>query len=100
MFGTDYNTPDGTCIRDYIHVADLASAHVLALCELEKGSARKAYNLGTGRGYSVREIVAAAACVTGLEVPSPIVRDVRGSGRPRERCYQGARRAWLASDAQ
>jgi len=69
VFGTDYDTPDGTCIRDYIHVADLASAHVLALCALEKGCARKAYNLGAGRGYSVREVVAAAARVTDLDVP-------------------------------
>jgi len=69
VFGTDYDTPDGTCIRDYIHVADLAAAHVLALYALEQGTARKAYNLGAGRGFSVREVIAAAARVTGLDVP-------------------------------
>src|SRR5262249_48931646 len=69
VFGTDYDTPDGTCVRDYIHVADLAAAHVLALRALEQGTARGAYNLGAGRGFSVREVIAAAARATGLDVP-------------------------------
>ena len=57
VFGTDYPTPDGTCIRDYIHVDDLASAHILALDTMEEPGACKAFNLSTARGYSVREIV-------------------------------------------
>jgi UDP-glucose 4-epimerase len=69
VFGTDYPTPDGTCIRDYIHVDDLASAHILALGAMEEQGACKAFNLGTGRGYSVREIVDACRRVTGREIP-------------------------------
>jgi UDP-arabinose 4-epimerase len=69
IFGTDYPTPDGTAIRDYIHVEDLANAHVLALDHLAKGGANAALNLATGRGYSVREIVAAVAKAVGHEVP-------------------------------
>ncbi len=68
IFGTDYGTPDGTCIRDYIHVSDLAQAHVQALRALEQGMPPKAYNLGTGRGYSVREVIQAAREVTGKEI--------------------------------
>ena len=69
MFGTDYPTPDGTCIRDYVHVDDLASAHILALDAMGEPGACKAFNLGTGRGYSVREIVEACHRVTGREIP-------------------------------
>jgi UDP-glucose 4-epimerase len=68
VFGADYPTPDGTCIRDYIHVDDLASAHILALGAMEEQGACKAFNLGTGRGYSVREIVDACRRVTGREI--------------------------------
>ncbi|MFN4260591.1 MAG: UDP-glucose 4-epimerase GalE [Gemmataceae bacterium] len=68
IFGTDYPTPDGTCIRDYIHVDDLAEAHVLALERLEAGQ-RKCYNLGIGRGFSVREVIRTVAEVTGKPVP-------------------------------
>lgn len=68
IFGTDYPTPDGTCIRDYIHVDDLASAHLLALEKLQPGHGLK-YNLGTGRGYSVREVIHTAEKVTGKKVP-------------------------------
>jgi UDP-glucose-4-epimerase GalE len=68
VFGTDYPTPDGTCIRDYIHVDDLAEAHLLALEALKPGD-RLRYNLGTGRGYSVREVIRVAEEVTGLRVP-------------------------------
>jgi UDP-glucose 4-epimerase len=67
IFGTDYPTPDGTCIRDYIHVADLAQAHLLALDALE-GSARLIYNLGNGRGFSVREVIDSVRRVTGRNV--------------------------------
>jgi UDP-arabinose 4-epimerase len=69
VFGTDYETPDGTCIRDYIHVTDLAEAHVLALMALEQGLRHRAFNLGNGRGYSVREVIASVERVTGLPVP-------------------------------
>jgi UDP-glucose-4-epimerase GalE len=64
IFGTDYPTPDGTAIRDYIHVSDLAVAHVLALKHLQQGGASGALNLATGRGHSVREVIAAAERVT------------------------------------
>jgi UDP-glucose 4-epimerase len=68
LFGTDYPTPDGTCIRDYIHVEDLCDAHVLAMEALRPGDCRF-YNLGIGRGYSVREVVEAARHVAGREIP-------------------------------
>ncbi len=67
VFGTDYPTPDGTCIRDYVHVNDLADAHVLGIESLKEGDA-KFYNLGIGRGYSVREILDAAQKATGKEI--------------------------------
>ena len=69
VFGTDYPTPDGTAIRDYIHVMDLASAHVRALDYLGAGGASTALNLGTGRGHSVREVIAAVENVGGRPVP-------------------------------
>ena len=69
VFGTDYPTPDGTCIRDYIHVSDLASAHALALDYLRKEGATTAVNLGTGGGFSVRQIIATAEAVAGLTIP-------------------------------
>jgi UDP-glucose 4-epimerase len=69
VFGDDYDTPDGTAIRDYIHVTDLAAAHVLALELLMQGHSGGAFNLGTGAGFSVREILAAIAAETGREVP-------------------------------
>lgn len=68
IFGIDYPTPDGTCVRDYIHVDDLASAHILALEKLEPGKGL-CYNLGIGRGYSVREVVKTVEAVTGKPVP-------------------------------
>ncbi|MGV7235448.1 MAG: UDP-glucose 4-epimerase GalE [Nitrosomonadaceae bacterium] len=69
VYGTDYDTPDGTCIRDYIHVSDLADAHVLALQSLESGVQSTAYNLGNGAGFSVMEIIEAVKRVTGRDVP-------------------------------
>ena len=70
IFGNDYPTPDGTCVRDYIHVEDLARAHVLALGALDRAGVCAAYNLGCGgRGYSVREVIDAAARVTGRAIP-------------------------------
>jgi UDP-glucose-4-epimerase GalE len=68
VFGTDYPTPDGTCIRDYIHVDDLCRAHLAAMHALGPGDARF-YNLGIGRGYSVREVIDAAGRVTGRQIP-------------------------------
>ena len=70
IFGDDYETPDGTCVRDYIHVTDLAEAHVLALKALEQGLTHRAFNLGNGHGYSVREVIASVERVTGLPVPA------------------------------
>jgi UDP-arabinose 4-epimerase len=69
VFGTDYPTPDGTCIRDYIHVSDLAQAHVLALHALEQGAPSAAYNLGNGQGFSVLEVIATARRITGKDIP-------------------------------
>ncbi|MBN2387646.1 MAG: UDP-glucose 4-epimerase GalE [Anaerolineales bacterium] len=68
VYGTDYPTPDGTCIRDYVHIADLVSAHLLALEALGEGD-RLLYNLGNGSGYSVREVVETACRVTGVSIP-------------------------------
>ena len=72
IFGEDYDTPDGTCIRDYIHVTDLAEAHVLALNALEKKKQSTAYNLGNGNGFSVKEVINMAQFVTGKTVPIQI----------------------------
>lgn len=69
VFGNDYDTLDGTCIRDYIHVSDLADAHVLALQEVEIGAQTTAYNLGNGQGFSVREVIEVAKRVTHQTVP-------------------------------
>jgi len=69
VFGRDYATPDGTCIRDYIHVADLASAHVAAVERLEGEPARPAYNLGTGNGHSVQQVIDRAGALIGQPVP-------------------------------
>lgn len=69
VFGSDYETSDGTCVRDYIHVTDLAKAHVLALKALEQGLTHRAFNLGNGQGYSVREVIASVERVTGRTVP-------------------------------
>ena len=79
VFGTDYPTPDGTCVRDYIHVLDLASAHVLALKAVGAGQ-RLAFNLGNGKGYSVREVIEAARRVTGHAIP--VVEEPRRAGDP------------------
>lgn len=72
VFGNDYPTPDGTCIRDYIHVTDLADAHLRALTYLEKGGATTSINLGTGSGFSIREILTAVKRVLGTPVPHTI----------------------------
>jgi UDP-arabinose 4-epimerase len=82
IFGDDYATPDGTCIRDYVHVTDLAVAHVLALQYLESGGVSTQVNLGTGHGYSVKQILAAAEAAVGR--PIPIVPQPRRPGDPPE----------------
>jgi len=73
MFGDDYDTPDGTCVRDYIHVEDLGDAHLRALVKLQTGTQRLACNLGTGTGFSVREVIEVARKVTGHEIPARVV---------------------------
>jgi len=81
IFGTDYPTPDGTCIRDYVHVDDLCRAHLLALDRMVPGSPRF-YNVGIGRGYSVREVIDAAVRVTGRQIPVELA--ARRAGDPPE----------------
>lgn len=73
VFGADYDTPDGTCIRDYVHVQDLAAAHLSALDRLRQGGRSESYNLGTGAGHSVLEVIASVERVSGREVPHEIV---------------------------
>jgi len=80
VFGEDYATPDGTCVRDYIHVSDLADAHLAALSHLAAGGTSGAWNLGTGKGYSVREVIAAVEQVTGRKVP--VEKGARRAGDP------------------
>jgi UDP-glucose 4-epimerase len=69
LFGVDYPTPDGTCIRDYVHVEDLAEAHVLALNHLAKGGDSRYYNLGSGEGFSVKEVIDACEEASGRKIP-------------------------------
>jgi len=73
IFGDDYSTPDGTCIRDYIHVSDLAQAHVAAAQLVEKGRCSAVFNVGTGRGYSVREVMDTISDVVGFDVAAVVV---------------------------
>jgi UDP-glucose-4-epimerase GalE len=80
IYGDDYDTPDGTCLRDYVHVTDLAAAHLLALNALRAGGRSTAYNLGNGRPISVREVVASVERVTGRPVPA--TRGARRAGDP------------------
>lgn len=80
MFGTDYDTPDGTCIRDYIHVTDLADAHVLALEYLQNNGKSDFFNLGNGTGFSVKEVIDAAEKVTKSKIP--VVEWQRRDGDP------------------
>lgn len=80
IFGDDYDTADGTCVRDYVHVVDLCHAHLLALKQLDAGAASACYNLGNGEGYSVREVIDAVERVTGRQVPT--VNAARRPGDP------------------
>lgn len=92
VFGTDYDTPDGTCIRDYVHVCDLVDAHVLGLKWLQEGKGSQVFNLGTGTGFSVMDVIKAAEAVMGRPVPHEIgprrggdcTRLVSGSVRARD----------------
>jgi UDP-glucose 4-epimerase len=90
IFGTDYETPDGTCIRDYVHVCDLVDAHVLGLKWLEQQKGSRTFNLGTGNGFSVREVVDNSRSVTNRDVPI-----VEGDRRPGDctRLVSGSSRA-------
>jgi UDP-glucose 4-epimerase len=80
VFGRDYDTPDGTCIRDYIHIVDLCSAHLLALQKLMETNISRRYNLGNGNGFSVQEVIAAAQNVTGK--PIKVAEGERREGDP------------------
>lgn len=80
IFGTDYPTPDGTCIRDYIHVTDLADAHVQAVRRMIDGGASDVFNLGAGAGYSVRDVIDTVGRVVGNQVPA--IEDGRRAGDP------------------
>ena len=80
IFGKDYPTPDGTCLRDYIHVSDLSRAHMLALEQLLAGGANSTYNLGNSSGYSVRQVIETARDITGHAIPAEI--DPRRAGDP------------------
>ena len=80
IFGDDYDTEDGTCIRDYIHVCDLASAHLLALNRLRNGGKSTVFNLGNGKGFSVKQVVEATRNVTGHKIPQTVVK--RRAGDP------------------
>lgn len=80
IFGDDYNTEDGSCVRDYIHVTDLASAHLLALKRLMNGGESRIYNLGNGKGFSVKEVIEVARKVTGKEIKAEIAE--RRAGDP------------------
>jgi UDP-glucose 4-epimerase len=80
IYGVDYDTPDGTCIRDYIHVTDLARAHILALEMLEKRGTSGVHNLGNGNGYSVREVIETVRKVTSRSVVS--IEATRRPGDP------------------
>src|SRR5699024_12685005 len=72
VFGQDYVTPDGSCIRDYVHVDDLIEAHLLALDYLQKGGESNIFNLGSSKGFSVKEIIEAARKITKKDIPSKI----------------------------
>lgn len=80
IFGDDYHTPDGTCIRDYIHVTDLADAHILALENIMKNRISNIYNLGNGKGFSVKEVIEVARKVTGHSIPGEVAS--RRAGDP------------------
>ena len=107
VYGDDYPTPDGTCLRDYIHVVDLADAHMRALDYLRRGGESDIFNLGSGSGFSVKEMIAAAEKATGKAIAVEIgVRAIRRSSsrraRRRVRCSAGSRSSqmWKRSSAR
>lgn len=89
IFGTDYDTPDGTCIRDYVHVTDLCSAHLLALQRMMDGAGSRSFNLGNGSGYSVQEVIDTARTVTGRKIK--VTAGERRSGDPERLVADSAR---------
>ncbi|HBE01468.1 MAG: UDP-glucose 4-epimerase GalE [Spirochaetes bacterium GWF1_41_5] len=89
IYGDDYKTPDGTCIRDYIHVSDLSTAHILALQKMQADGVSNTYNLGTSSGLSVREIIKTAEKVTGKTIPYAVAP--RRSGDPAELIAESSR---------
>ena len=91
IFGTDYPTKDGTCVRDYVHVSDLCTAHLAALKYLKKGGKSDLFNLGNGKGFSVKEVVQAAERVLGVKVP--VKYSPRRPGDP-ARVYTSISKAW------
>jgi UDP-glucose 4-epimerase len=78
IYGDDYPTPDGTCIRDYIHVTDLADAHILAMNSLREGKRSGVYNLGNGKGFSVKDVIDMARKVTGHPIPAETTKRRKG----------------------
>jgi UDP-glucose 4-epimerase len=88
IFGNDYGTPDGTCVRDYVHASDIAAAHLLAL-NMPQHDGMRIYNIGCGKGYSVREVIAAVQQVTGKKIPVHI--SARRPGDPPALCASPAR---------
>ena len=116
IFGSDYPTPDGTCVRDFIHVEDLADAHVAAIATLDSPAAAQVLNVGCGRGYSVREVIETVAEVAGLNIeprlaeprpgdPATVVADTTAIStalgwRPRHDLREMVRSAWQARSAQ
>lgn len=97
VYGRDYDTPDGTCIRDYIHVADLAAAHSLAVDYLLAGGASTAFNLGNGLGFSVQEVIDTACGVTGRKIATSDAPAAPATRPPGGRCQPGQDRAGLAT---
>ncbi len=95
IFGSDYPTPDGTCIRDYVHVMDLAQAHMLAVDYLACGNDNEIFNLGSGTGFSVREVIACARKVTVAVFLRQIWREGRGSRNSCRFLRTGQKAAWL-----
>jgi UDP-glucose 4-epimerase len=116
IFGSNYPTPDGTCVRDFIHVEDLADAHVAAIAALDSPGAAQVFNVGCGRGYSVREVIETVAEVAGLSIeprlgdprpgdPAMVVADTGHIGtalgwRPRHDLREMVRSAWHARSPQ
>ena len=101
IYGTDYPTADGTCVRDYIHVDDLARAHLDALRYLEDGGASAVLNCGYGHGHSVREVVDTVRRVTGIDFPvEEAPRRAGDPASPRREQPQSPRAAWVAAPAR